>query len=72
MALLYAILACFGLALVAPAMVRRLRGGAAWALALLPAGLTIYFASLAPAANAGRLSLLLPSRSTASVPSPCA
>ena len=59
MTLLFAVLACFGLALVAPAIVRGLRGGAAVVLALLPAGLTIVFASLLPAAADGAASFFL-------------
>lgn len=52
MSLVVAILAGFGVALVAPALTRRLNGMSGWLLALLPAGLTIYFATLLPQAAA--------------------
>ena len=49
-----ALLACFALALAAPFIVRRLGAPAAWLLASLPAGLTVYFASLLPPAASGQ------------------
>jgi multicomponent Na+:H+ antiporter subunit A len=53
MMLLLAILAGFLGAMLAPALVRRLGGASGWVLALLPATLTVYFASLLPYATAG-------------------
>jgi multicomponent Na+:H+ antiporter subunit A len=43
----------FAAALVAPALSRWLRGATGWCLALLPAVLTLYFASLLPCVAAG-------------------
>ncbi len=41
-----AVLSGFGAALVAPSLSRRLQGNSGWCLALVPGGLTLYFASL--------------------------
>jgi multicomponent Na+:H+ antiporter subunit A len=54
MAIALAVLSGFGVALAAPALSRRLNNAAGWILALLPAGLTLYFASLLPRAAAER------------------
>ncbi|HMO86146.1 MAG TPA: proton-conducting transporter membrane subunit, partial [Lacipirellulaceae bacterium] len=48
MELAVAVASGFALALIAPSVHRVLRDGAGWALALLPAGLAVYFASLIP------------------------
>ncbi|HMP06325.1 MAG TPA: hypothetical protein PJ982_08255, partial [Lacipirellulaceae bacterium] len=48
MELAIAVASGFALALIAPSVHRVLRDGAGWALALLPAGLAVYFASLIP------------------------
>jgi hypothetical protein len=53
MTLLLAILSGFLLALLAPMLTTRLRGAVGWVLALLPATLAVYFASLLPEAAAG-------------------
>ncbi len=58
--LLAAILACFGLAALAPVLVQRWRRGAAWVLALLPAGLTLFLASQLPGAATDPTHLSLP------------
>jgi multicomponent Na+:H+ antiporter subunit A len=50
--LVFAVLSGFGLAFLAPFLVRRLGGAAGWALAILPAALTLYFAGLLPSAAA--------------------
>lgn len=47
------VLSGFAAALAAPVLYKWLRGSAGWCLALLPAGLTLYFASLLPNAAAG-------------------
>ena len=52
MILAIAVLSGFGLAFFAPTLARRLGHSAGWILALLPAGLTVYFASLTPLAAA--------------------
>jgi multicomponent Na+:H+ antiporter subunit A len=49
----FAVLSGFGAALVAPFLTRRLQGLTSWVLALVPAGLTVYFLSLLPSAAAG-------------------
>jgi len=48
MGIIIAVLAGFVLALFAPALYRAGRGATGWLLALLPAGLTVYFASYFP------------------------
>ncbi|HEY3476826.1 MAG TPA: putative monovalent cation/H+ antiporter subunit A [Anaerolineales bacterium] len=50
MILALSVLSGFGLALIAPVVVRRWGGAAGWILSLLPAGLTLYYASLLPRA----------------------
>ncbi len=50
--LVLAVLSGFALAFVAPFLTRRLGSAAGWALAILPAGLTLYFAGLLPSAAA--------------------
>jgi len=50
---LSALLLAFGVALAAPWLTGRLGRSAGWVLALLPAGLTAYFVSLAPRVAAG-------------------
>lgn len=54
MILAIAVLSGFGLAFCAPFLARRLGHSAGWILALLPAGLTVYFASLTPLAAANQ------------------
>jgi multicomponent Na+:H+ antiporter subunit A len=53
MTLHIAVLTGFGAALVAPFLTRRLQSLTSWVLALVPAGLTVYFLSLLPSAAAG-------------------
>lgn len=48
MSILFAVLAGFGLAVLAPWLYRLTRGATGWLLALLPAGLMVYFATLHP------------------------
>lgn len=48
-----AVLSGFGAALVAASLSRRLQARAGWLIGLLPAGLTLYFASLLPRAATG-------------------
>jgi multicomponent Na+:H+ antiporter subunit A len=50
MSIVFAVLSGFVVALAAPALSRRSNNGAGWILAVLPAGLTLYFASLLPRA----------------------
>lgn len=52
MVIALAVLSGFGLALAAPFLSRRLKNTAGWVLAVLPAGLTLYFANLLPRAAA--------------------
>jgi multicomponent Na+:H+ antiporter subunit A len=54
MLIVLAVLSGFGLAFAAPFLVRRLDKSAGWLMAVLPAGLTVYFASLLPSAAADR------------------
>jgi multicomponent Na+:H+ antiporter subunit A len=54
MTLVAAVLSGFVVALAAPALTRSLRGGTGWLLALLPAGLAVYFCALLPQAADGR------------------
>ena len=53
MELAVAVASGFALALIAPSVHRVLRDGAGWALALLPAGLAVYFAGLLPGTPRG-------------------
>jgi multicomponent Na+:H+ antiporter subunit A len=53
MGIIIAVLSGFGLAVAAPWLYRAARGATGWLLALLPAGLAIYFASLLRAVAAG-------------------
>src|SRR3989304_415222 len=46
MTLAVAVLSGFGAALIAPLLAHRLRSATGWLLALLPAGLALYFANL--------------------------
>ncbi len=57
MSLLWVVLAGFALALPAPWIERRTGRAAGWLLALLPAALTLYYASQIPAVSAGQARL---------------
>jgi multicomponent Na+:H+ antiporter subunit A len=54
MILAISVLSVFGLAFAAPALVRRTGNAAGWILAILPAAVTLYLASLLPLAAAGQ------------------
>ena len=54
MMLALSVLSIFGLAFAAPALVRRTGDAAGWILAILPAAVTLYLASLLPLAAAGQ------------------
>jgi multicomponent Na+:H+ antiporter subunit A len=54
MILVLSLFSIFGVALVAPWMVRRAENVAGWILAIVPAALTLYLASLLPSAAAGQ------------------
>ncbi|MGL4611434.1 MAG: putative monovalent cation/H+ antiporter subunit A [Trueperaceae bacterium] len=49
-----AVLASFGVAMLAPLFVRLAKGASGWLLALLPLGLTVYFASFLPRVSGGQ------------------